>query len=82
MHDGLQLAQRIVEKGSDRLDEAVAAYEKDMFPRAVDLLTRSQASGEVLFAEDAPSKFRALLAAMVDDENETSNPTLEGFAGK
>ena len=81
MHDSLQLAQQIVAKGIDRLDEAVAAYEKDMFPRAVDLLTRSQASGEVLFAEDAPSKFRALLAAMADGENVTKNSTLDGFAG-
>lgn len=64
MHDSLQLAKKIISCGTMRLDEAVARYEKAMFPRAIDLITRSTASGELLFAEDAPEKFKTMIAEL------------------
>ncbi|EMC92684.1 hypothetical protein BAUCODRAFT_258020 [Baudoinia panamericana UAMH 10762] len=54
MYDSLQLAQQIVKHGVDDLTAAVAAYEKEMFPRGIDLIQRSAKSGELLFAPDAP----------------------------
>ena len=64
LFDGLQLAQEIVKHGRDHLNEAVVAYERKMLPRAIDLITRSKASGELLFAEDSPKGFREMLAMM------------------
>lgn len=64
MHDSLQLAQEIIKCGPGKLDEAIARYEKAMFPRAIDLITRSAASGELLFAEDAPERFKAMIAQL------------------
>ncbi|KIW99155.1 uncharacterized protein Z519_00818 [Cladophialophora bantiana CBS 173.52] len=54
MTDSLQLAQQIVKHGVDELDRAVSEYEKLMFPRAIDLISRSAMSGELFFAPDAP----------------------------
>jgi len=54
MMDGLQLAQQIVKHGLDDLDRAVLEYEKLMFPRGIDLISRSMKSGELFFAPDAP----------------------------
>lgn len=64
MHDSLQLAQEIINSRPGQLDEAVARYEKAMFPRAIDLITRSAASGELLFAEDAPERFKTMIAEL------------------
>lgn len=69
MHDSLQLAQEIVKAGTERLDEAVAAYEEVMLPRAIDLITKSTASGELIFAPDAPEGFRAMIAGMIASSN-------------
>ena len=57
MTDSIQLAQQIVKYGMDDLDRAVAEYEKLMFPRGIDLITRSAISGKLLFAPDAPREF-------------------------
>ncbi|KAL7813529.1 hypothetical protein V8C44DRAFT_363879 [Trichoderma aethiopicum] len=54
MYDALVLASRIVERGLDQLDAAVTAYEKEMFVRGQDLIDRSNGSGKLLFAPDAP----------------------------
>ena len=54
MYDSVQLAQQIVKHGLDDLNRAVSEYEKSMFPRAVDLISRSTESGKLLFAPDAP----------------------------
>ncbi len=54
MADSLALARAIAQHGLERLGTAVAEYEKDMFPRAIDLITRSTASGDLIFAEDSP----------------------------
>ncbi|QIX01100.1 hypothetical protein AMS68_006617 [Peltaster fructicola] len=54
MFDSVQLAKQISKHGLDHLESAVEEYEKDMFPRAIDLITRSEESGAHLFAEDAP----------------------------
>lgn len=64
MFDSLQLAWEIIQSGLERLDEAVARYEKAMFPRAIDLITRSAASGELLFCEDAAERFKAMFAEL------------------
>ncbi len=54
MTDSLELAQQIVKYGLDDLDRAVSEYEKLMFPRRIDLVSRSRKSGELFFAPDAP----------------------------
>lgn len=54
LYDSLQLGQQIVKHGLDDIESAVAEYEKLMFPRAIDLITRSRRSGEMLFAQDSP----------------------------
>lgn len=45
MYDALVLSSQIVERGLDRLDAAVAAYEKEMFVRGQDLIDRSKIVG-------------------------------------
>ena len=54
MTDSLQLAQQIVKYGLHDLNRAVAEYEKLMFPRGIDVIGRSEKSGELYFAPDAP----------------------------
>lgn len=54
LYDSLQLAQQIIKHGLDDLDGAVSEYESLMVSRAKDLIKKSTASGELLFASDAP----------------------------
>jgi len=54
MADALSLADMIAKHGEDGMDAAVEEYEQDMFPRAADLVMRSTASGDLIFADDAP----------------------------
>lgn len=54
MYDSVQLAQQIIKYGPYDLDRAVLEYERLMFPRAIDLIKKSQGSGELLYAPDAP----------------------------
>ncbi len=61
MFDSLQLAQEIVQCGLERLDEAVERYEEKMFPRAIDLIARSEENGKLLFAQDALEKFSTIV---------------------
>ena len=71
--DSLQLAQQIVKHGPDDLDAAVAEYEKLMFPRAIDLITRSQRSGEFLFAADAPAGWLKAIAGIDSSAEDLGN---------
>ena len=64
MFDSLQLALEIVQSGLEGLEGAVARYEQAMFPRAIDLIARSTASGEMLFAYDAAERVRSIIAKM------------------
>ena len=64
MHDSLQLARSIAKYGLDKLDQAVAEYEKSMFPRAVELITESKQNGELLFAPDGPRGFLEAFAGI------------------
>lgn len=59
MFDSAQLAQKFRSYGMDNLDQAVAEYEREMFLRAVDLITKSAENGRMLFASDAPKQFLA-----------------------
>ena len=59
--DSMELAREIVRYGVEHLDEAVAAYEKTMLPRAKDFIIRSEESGRLMYAEDSPRGFRELL---------------------
>ena len=54
MFDSVELAEQIIQHGIDDLENAVAAYEKTMFPRARSLIERSKQSGEFMFEENAP----------------------------
>ncbi|KAL7812759.1 hypothetical protein V8C26DRAFT_430559 [Trichoderma gracile] len=67
MYDALVLASRIVEHGLDQLDAAVTAYEKEMFVRGQDLIDRSNASGKLLFAPDAPKGLMEVLRSTKRD---------------
>lgn len=57
MHDSLQLAQQIIKHGLDDLEGAVAEYEKEMFPRALEHFEDSIQAAEGMFAPDAPLGF-------------------------
>ena len=61
MTDSLQLGREIVRCGVEHLDEAVAAYEQIMFPRAQDFIQRCEESGKFMFAEDSPRGFQEML---------------------
>ena len=67
MYDSLVLASQIVERGLDHLDEAVKAYEKEMFVRGRDLIDRSNGSGSLLFAPDAPKGLLEVLRSTKRD---------------
>ena len=55
--DSVQLSQQIIKHGLDDLPGAVADYEKEMFPRAIDLINRSEKSGKLMFADDSPKSW-------------------------
>lgn len=61
MYDSLQLAQSIAKHGIDHLDEAVSEYEELMFPRAIDLIEKSNDIGNVFFAKDATDLIQAMM---------------------
>ena len=61
MTDSMELAREIVRFGIEHLDEAVAAYEKSMLPRAKDFIIRCEESGKLMFAEDSPRGFHEML---------------------
>jgi len=53
MEDAFELAQQISIHGLDDLNEAVAAYEQLMFPRAIELIEKATATGDIFFAKDS-----------------------------
>lgn len=59
MYDSYVLAQQIVKHGLDDLTAAVAEYEKDMLPRGIDLIERSEESGKLLFGANTPQSWLA-----------------------
>ena len=61
MRDSVILAHKIKELGVT--SKAVAEYEEEMFPYAIDVITRSVASGEMFFAEDAPKGFLEVMGS-------------------
>lgn len=62
MYDSLMLTESILKHGSeDDLSGAVREYEKGMFERGKDLITRSEGSGQLLFADDAPLSLVAII---------------------
>jgi 2-polyprenyl-6-methoxyphenol hydroxylase-like FAD-dependent oxidoreductase len=64
MFDSLQLAREIAERGVDRLDEAVVAFEKDMHVRGKENIVDGEEKKEIFFAEDAPKGFVEWLRAV------------------
>jgi 2-polyprenyl-6-methoxyphenol hydroxylase-like FAD-dependent oxidoreductase len=63
MYDSLELAQQIIKFGTERLDEAIQAYEKLMFPRAREMIEDSAMINEAMFSEDAPAKLLKMFQA-------------------
>ncbi|KAJ9149939.1 Monooxygenase [Pleurostoma richardsiae] len=55
MRDSVILAHKLKEFGVTQ--KAIAEYEKEMFPYAIDVITRSIKSGEMFFEEDSPKTF-------------------------
>ena len=70
MHDSLDLAQQIIKLGVERLDEAVASYEKLMFPRAKDTIENSATMNEGMFSEDSPEPLLRMFGAMMQNKAE------------
>ena len=62
MRDAVMLSHKLKEFGITA--KAVEEYEKDMFPYAVDVITRSVASGKMFFAEDAPATFLEVMKSV------------------
>ena len=67
MHDSLELAQQIIKVGIGRLDEAVAGYEKLMFPRAKGMIEDSAMMNEAMFSEDSPAPLLQMFSAMMQN---------------
>jgi 2-polyprenyl-6-methoxyphenol hydroxylase-like FAD-dependent oxidoreductase len=70
MHDSLELAQQIIKFGTERLDEAVASYEKLMFPRAKAMIEDSAMMNQAMFSEDAPAPLLEMFSAMMQNKAE------------
>lgn len=68
MYDSLELAQQIVKFGIENLSEAVAEYEKLMFPRAKSMIEDSAATNAGMFSEDAPAPLLQMFSAMLKNE--------------
>lgn len=65
MHDSLELAQQIIKLGVGNLDEAVANYEKLMFPRAKRMIEESAMTNEGMFSEDSPAPLLKMFSEMM-----------------
>ncbi|KAF3395648.1 Tetracycline resistance protein from transposon [Talaromyces pinophilus] len=61
MRDSLILSQKLREFGITT--QAVAEYEKEMFPYAADVISRSVAAGKLLFEWDSPKSFVQMMAS-------------------
>ncbi|KAH8668564.1 hypothetical protein BX600DRAFT_435095 [Xylariales sp. PMI_506] len=71
MADALALATKIAEYGIEDMDRAVREYEAEMFPRGVDLITRSAANGELLYNTAGPGDLVQALqgGSLLDGKN-------------
>lgn len=70
MYDSLELAQQIIKFGIEHLGEAVAEYEKLMFPRAKSMMEDSAATNAGMFSEDAPAPLLQMFSAMLQNERD------------
>lgn len=61
MRDSCILAGKLKELGIT--DEAVAAYEKEMFPFAIDVITRSLMSQAMFFEKESPKTFIEVMSS-------------------
>lgn len=61
MRDSVILAHRLEELGIT--PEAIVAYEKEMFPFAIDVISRSLLSGEMFFEKESPKSFMNTMAS-------------------
>jgi len=68
MHDSLELAEQIIKSGIDNLDQAVANYEKLMFPRAKRMIEDSAMTNESMFSEDSPAPLLEMFRTMMENE--------------
>lgn len=60
MRDSVILAHKLKEHGVTH--EAVAAYEKEMFPFAIDMISRSLTSEDMFFEKESPKTFIKTMA--------------------
>jgi 2-polyprenyl-6-methoxyphenol hydroxylase-like FAD-dependent oxidoreductase len=61
MRDACILASKLKELGIN--EDAVAAYEKEMFPYAIDVITRSLLSQKMFFEKEAPKTLLEIMAS-------------------
>lgn len=56
LYDGFKLAEQIKKFGVDHLHDAVAEFEKEMHPRALELYDRAETLSKLLNSLDSPAK--------------------------
>ena len=61
MRDSVILCNKLKVHGITQ--EAIAAYEKEMFPFAIDVISRSLLSGEMFFENDSPKSFLDIMSS-------------------
>jgi 2-polyprenyl-6-methoxyphenol hydroxylase-like FAD-dependent oxidoreductase len=62
MTDSLKLASKIVEHGTENLDQAVQEYEADMFPRGIASINAGKTMGDAMYSE-GPQVFLQLMSS-------------------
>jgi len=62
MTDSWKLASKIVEHGTENMDQAVQEYEADMVPRGIATIVEGQAMTDVMYSED-PRAFLRLVTS-------------------
>lgn len=67
MIDSLRLATKIVEHGSESLDQTVREYEADMFPRGIATIAKGKVMANVMFSADAQASLQ-LMASEITAE--------------
>jgi 2-polyprenyl-6-methoxyphenol hydroxylase-like FAD-dependent oxidoreductase len=62
MTDSMKLASKITEYGIQNLDQAVEAYEAEMFPRGIAMISEGKAMANAMYSED-PQAFLQLIGS-------------------
>jgi hypothetical protein len=67
MYDGAELG-RLIAANPDDIEAALAAYEKDLFPRSTSAAAESELNSKVFFGDDAPRSVVELFIRYLADK--------------